>query len=282
VSDEFEAVVAKAVARAAKERYATGGELLLALNALELGRRPSVEAAASMAKPHPTVVQTQLASGQHTQTPAPTIPPLRDTESVTKPKSGMAVALGVAGTLAAVGVVVALAQGAGAKQPLPPPQTRPPNQPGAQSGGPMGSDTPAPPRAPRGHGGAGSAATNVDGEPMGPQSTIVRMPPSGREREGLTAPDASAAPAGPVDADAAKKLAREAESLMNRGQMEGAIAAAEKAIAADPELADGYLMKGAALQETGKWEAGAEMFNECVRRAKTGRKGECRSMGGKP
>ena len=69
---------------------------------------------------------------------------------------------------------------------------------------------------------------------------------------------------------------------MNRGKMKDAIAAAEKAIASDPELADGYLIKGAVLQETGKWKDGAEMFNECVRRAKAGRKAECRAMGGKP
>ncbi len=62
---------------------------------------------------------------------------------------------------------------------------------------------------------------------------------------------------------------------MNGGKTKGAIAAAERGIASDPELADGYLIKGAVLQETGKWKDGVEMFNECVRRAKAGRKAEC-------
>ncbi|NUQ79478.1 MAG: hypothetical protein HUU21_38710, partial [Polyangiaceae bacterium] len=79
----------------------------------------------------------------------------------------------------------------------------------------------------------------------------------------------------------AAALEKETVALLNRGKYKDAIEKAKEAIAADPEQAMPYLYLGSALQDTGKWKDGIEVYSECVRKATKGPVHECRQMGGK-
>lgn len=75
-------------------------------------------------------------------------------------------------------------------------------------------------------------------------------------------------------------LRKEALKLLNMGKTKDAIPVARAAIAADPTDASAYLYLGSALQDSGKWKDGIEMYCECVRNATKGPVSECRQMGG--
>jgi tetratricopeptide (TPR) repeat protein len=90
------------------------------------------------------------------------------------------------------------------------------------------------------------------------------------------APDPNDAPPSTIaDAGGAKQAAL---SAIERGHYHAAIALSRAAIDADPEDADGYLLLGAALQETGRWERAAGLFAECASRAQRGKVSECRAL----
>lgn len=75
-------------------------------------------------------------------------------------------------------------------------------------------------------------------------------------------------------------LRKEALKLLNMGKTKDAIPVARAAIAADPTNASAYLYLGSALQDSGKWKEGVEIYSECVRQATKGPVNECRQMGG--
>jgi hypothetical protein len=75
-------------------------------------------------------------------------------------------------------------------------------------------------------------------------------------------------------------LKKEALSLLNRGLRKDAIPVARAAIAADPTDAATYLYLGSALQDTGSWKEGVEVYCDCVRNATRGPVQECRQLGG--
>ncbi|WP_156338054.1 hypothetical protein [Chondromyces crocatus] len=86
------------------------------------------------------------------------------------------------------------------------------------------------------------------------------------------------AAAAPEDA---KKLQKEALSLLNRGRNADAIEVSRAAIAADPTDALSYLYLGSALQDSGKWKEGIAAYSDCVRTATKGPVHECSAMGGR-
>jgi chemotaxis protein histidine kinase CheA len=75
-------------------------------------------------------------------------------------------------------------------------------------------------------------------------------------------------------------LRKEALKLLNMGKTKDAIPIARSAIAADPTDATAYLYLGSALQDSGKWKDGIEVYCDCVRTATKGPVSECRQMGG--
>jgi hypothetical protein len=83
-----------------------------------------------------------------------------------------------------------------------------------------------------------------------------------------------------VPAADAEALKKETLSLLNRGRTKDAIVKAREAIAADPADAISYLYLGSALQDSGKWKEGIEVYCDCVRNATKGAIGDCRAMGG--
>jgi len=86
--------------------------------------------------------------------------------------------------------------------------------------------------------------------------------------------------------DAAKEsdpiaLRRDALRLLNMGRYDDAIAAADVAIAADPEDALPYLCKGSALADKGDQAGARSAYSDCVREAKRGAVYECAALGGR-
>ncbi len=75
-------------------------------------------------------------------------------------------------------------------------------------------------------------------------------------------------------------LRKEALKLLNMGKTKDSIPIARAAIAADPSDATAYLYLGSALQDSGKWKDGIEIYCDCVRTATKGPVNECRQMGG--
>ena len=54
--------------------------------------------------------------------------------------------------------------------------------------------------------------------------------------------------------------------------------AARAALEQDPADAETYLLLGAALQETSRWQEARAVFATCARRASSGETGECRAL----
>lgn len=76
----------------------------------------------------------------------------------------------------------------------------------------------------------------------------------------------------------AKVLRESARASLVKHELPEAIAAAEDATTAAPEEAEGWLLLGAAQLEAGRATQAQETFRTCVRVAKTGPVGECRSF----
>ena len=67
---------------------------------------------------------------------------------------------------------------------------------------------------------------------------------------------------------------------VNSFRFKDAAETGKQLIDADPEEATGYFVLGAALQNSGKWNDGQEMLNQCVRKATKGPVGDCKAAGG--
>ncbi|EYF02202.1 hypothetical protein [Chondromyces apiculatus] len=134
--------------------------------------------------------------------------------------------------------------------------------------------------------GLASASAVTSAEPAPPAAVPPATPAPAPTAQAEAAPSAEAtaqAPAGAPTPDPAeaKRLQKEALSLLNRGKNKEAVEAARAAIAADPTDAMSYLYLGSALQDSGKWKEGIAAYSDCVRTAKTGPVHECSAMGGR-
>ena len=85
--------------------------------------------------------------------------------------------------------------------------------------------------------------------------------------------------ADPVSAPAEGPSKMRAREAIERGAFVDGVALSQGAIDADPTDAEGYLLLGAALQETGRWNEAKLVFANCIRRAERGPTVECAALG---
>jgi tetratricopeptide (TPR) repeat protein len=91
----------------------------------------------------------------------------------------------------------------------------------------------------------------------------------------------AASPAPAVEAVPAKSAAEEKRSTriaLERGKLQDAIAAGERAIALDPTDGEAWLLLGAAYQDSGKASEARRCFAACAKEGKRGAINECRMM----
>lgn len=115
-----------------------------------------------------------------------------------------------------------------------------------------------------------SAASAGTGAPSGAAS--------GAPAASASAAPAASAPGGPVDAEEAKKLAKNALKALESGNNKLAVERASAAVDADPADATGYLYWGTALMNMGKLSDAKKIFQGCVEKATRGPKAECRQF----
>jgi tetratricopeptide (TPR) repeat protein len=120
-----------------------------------------------------------------------------------------------------------------------------------------------------------------------PPAPTVAPPPAPPDPPAAAAPATAPAPVAQVDTAAApppvsdKTAAQElkdAQSLLDRGKIKDAAAAAQRSIALDPTDANAWLVLGAADQMLGKGKDAHDAFTECTKQAKKGEIRECRAM----
>lgn len=112
-----------------------------------------------------------------------------------------------------------------------------------------------------------------------PAPAVAPSPPPVAEAPPAAAATSSAP--SPPEASASTGAAQDRElarSLLERGRVRDAIAAAERATAADPADADAWLILGSANQELGHTGAARAAFRSCLKSAKHGALRECRAM----
>lgn len=100
--------------------------------------------------------------------------------------------------------------------------------------------------------------------------------PAEQEQPAPAAAPAPKAPAAPIPPRAPTKM--DARRLLAAGKLKEAVTAARAALAAEPTDAETYLLLGAALQDTGRWEESMIVFASCVQNAKRGPLGDCRAL----
>lgn len=88
----------------------------------------------------------------------------------------------------------------------------------------------------------------------------------------------AARPAAPPPAAARSATKLDARRLLASGKLQDAVTAARSALAADPTDAETYILLGAALQDTGRWEESMVVFGSCVQNAKRGPLDDCRAL----
>lgn len=98
-------------------------------------------------------------------------------------------------------------------------------------------------------------------------ATRFDPPPVAIEPPEIAAPEPSAA-----------EVREEARALLSRREITGAIAAARRAVDADPEDATGWLILGAAQMEARLASDARESFRACAKLAKVGPVAECRAF----
>jgi hypothetical protein len=126
-----------------------------------------------------------------------------------------------------------------------------------------------------------SAGSEDDGSPpaitahAAQETANVPAPPVSPPAPAPVAEATPGAPAPPLTAVQERELARRA---LERGKARDAIAAAERATAADPTDAESWLILGSANQEIGHAAAARVAFRSCLKLAKRGPLRECRAM----
>jgi hypothetical protein len=118
-------------------------------------------------------------------------------------------------------------------------------------------------------------------------SPVVTPPPAPTDTTSAAAVAASAPSAEPASPSGAPSAAGTASAIEERelarrslehGKARDAVAAAERAVAADPTDADSWLLLGSANQELGHAAAARTAFRSCLKSAKHGPVRECRAM----
>jgi tetratricopeptide (TPR) repeat protein len=77
--------------------------------------------------------------------------------------------------------------------------------------------------------------------------------------------------------DEAKGLAlrKEARAMLEAGRIDDGVATARRAIEANPNDAENYILLAAGLQDQGKWNEAKQIFGKCVRQSTRAEKSEC-------
>jgi hypothetical protein len=107
----------------------------------------------------------------------------------------------------------------------------------------------------------------------------VPTPPPSESAAAITTPSAATSSTpGTVSTASAVDDRELARRSLERGKTRDALAAAERAVAADPTDAEAWLLVGSANQELGHAAAARAAFRSCLKSAKHGPVRECRAM----
>jgi hypothetical protein len=92
-----------------------------------------------------------------------------------------------------------------------------------------------------------------------------------------TADDSELEPLEPSAADVARArdLRREARQLLEAGRAEEGVVVARRAIGADPNHPESYILLAAGLQDLGRWQESRDVFAKCVRESDRKANAEC-------
>jgi tetratricopeptide (TPR) repeat protein len=90
-------------------------------------------------------------------------------------------------------------------------------------------------------------------------------------------PDLLADEAEQLPFDEAKGLAlrKEARAMLEAGRIDEGVATARRAIEANPNDPENYILLAAGLQDQGKWNEARQIFGKCVRQSTRAEKAEC-------
>jgi hypothetical protein len=78
-----------------------------------------------------------------------------------------------------------------------------------------------------------------------------------------------------ADPEKAGELRREARLLLEKGNSDEGVNVARRAIQADPNDAEGYILLAAGLQDLGRWQESRDVFAKCVQESNRKANAEC-------
>jgi hypothetical protein len=99
---------------------------------------------------------------------------------------------------------------------------------------------------------------------------LVAAVPSATEPVPTGLPDEAPAPPpdnldlAEPDVAAGRELRKEARRLLERGQADEGVALARRAIGADPNAPEAYILLAAGLQDLGRWQESRDVFAKCI------------------
>jgi hypothetical protein len=77
------------------------------------------------------------------------------------------------------------------------------------------------------------------------------------------------------DVETGRELRREARQVLQRGNAQEGVVLARRAIQADPNNAEGYILLAAGLQDLGHWQESHDVFAKCVQESNRKANAEC-------
>jgi hypothetical protein len=77
------------------------------------------------------------------------------------------------------------------------------------------------------------------------------------------------------DVAAGRELRKEARRLLEQGEAEKGVALARRAILADPNAPEAYILLAAGLQDLGRWQESRDVFAKCVHESNGKTNAEC-------
>jgi hypothetical protein len=106
---------------------------------------------------------------------------------------------------------------------------------------------------------------------------VVETPaPTGATAEEIAPPDDDSNFEVPTpDVEKGRELRREARQLLEAGRAEEGVGVARKAIAADANDPEAYILLAAGLQDLGRWQESRDVFVKCVRQSNDKANAEC-------
>jgi hypothetical protein len=115
------------------------------------------------------------------------------------------------------------------------------------------------------------------GTPSAAASHELAHPADPREGTGETLDPTDDSDREPQGADPAmgRELRREARRLLEGGKAEEGVALARRAIQADPDPPEAYILLAAGLQDLGRWQESRDVFAKCVRDTNGKANAEC-------